>query len=437
VSSAAPSGCPRSITTRSELAATANWTLSNGLRVVLQPNHRLPLVTLHVAYLAGSAADGPELPGLAHLSEHLAFSGPSNGSQLSWPAEIQQVGGLPSATTSYDRTTFSTVVASHHLNVALRVEAKRMSDATVGVSLSSLERQRRILLQESRQRASGRPATVALEEMQHLLFPPRHIYHHPPSGTAGGVEAADGPAVEEFLRQSYTPSNAVVALVGDVSRAEAEDACEHHFASIPTGPALLPASPVAFDSSPPRGERAGTLPVARTYVGYTIPGQGEAQWYASAVLAIWLAVGKSSSLRRQLVEDESVAQRIEAIRISRRHTSTLCIAAVGRPGVSSANLATALTEALESSLAQGPNLQQLNRARKKVLTDFYAEIQRAQRRADLLTWQMGYRDQRGEPRVESQRYDALGLNEVSLLCDHLRGQRGHPVLSYLAQGEIS
>ncbi len=124
------------------------FSLANGMRVVFQPDPKIPLVVTHLCYLSGSGQDPPDQSGLAHLCEHLASFDVQDKSVKNYLQIIEQAGGQANGKTFQDRTSFSAVLPSHQLDVSLWVEARRMSQHVLKITPEILETQRNVVLQE-------------------------------------------------------------------------------------------------------------------------------------------------------------------------------------------------------------------------------------------------------------------------------------------------
>lgn len=423
------------VSDRPQILPVESWQLPNGLRILVQPDPKLPLVALHLCYLAGSRHEPPALCGLAHLCEHLAARG-AGGIRR----EIEKAGGSINGATLHDRTSFTTLLPADRLRLGLLGEARRMRDPGAGLPADAFEAERQVLLQERRQMVESIPARRTVERLHRLLYPADHPYHHPPGGTAEGLRAITAPDPDLYFRINYTSDQAVLVLTGDVSPARARAEVEEAFAAGPGGPS-------------PTDERSGSLPAlapldgerretcedrvsrSRIHVAFRAPGYGSRGWYGASLLARSFAVGKSSPLQRHLIEETGLALSLEAHLISLREASTVIWAATAAPGVEPRHLEDALCDGVDRLLAQGVSEPLVRRARIKALTDFYSVAQRLDRRADLLASAAAYLDAPGWLADEEGRYRDLQAEELTSLARDLCRPERRVVLSVLPGGD--
>jgi predicted Zn-dependent peptidase len=408
--------------------------LESGLRVVVRPDHRVPLVALHLCCLAGARHDAPDRSGLAHLAEHLAFAGPQGGGEPSFPRRVRQCGGLASASTFHDRTAYSATLPAHRLDLGLWIESERLSERIATFADEALEVERRVLLQERRQRVDNPPYGRSFEVLHQLLYPPDHPYHQLPGGRPEDLQAITRADVEAYLRQRYSAANAVLSLAGDVEMAEAERQIERYLGSR-TVPRPVAAPPPGL---PPLAEArqeclADRVPLPRVYLAFRGPGYGHRLWYAAALLVRCLAVGRASRLQRQLIFETALAQDVSSHTVPMREASTMVLAATSTPGVEARRLAAALTEAVDEVLREGLDQPALERARKKALTDHYWAFQRLGRRAERLASMTAFF---GEPRrcAEGELYAEVTPADVMDYAHRCCQPENRVLLSILPRG---
>lgn len=395
-----------------------SFRLPNGMRVVLQPDRRIPSVALHLCYASGSRHEPPALCGLAHLCEHLSFRPPQAEDEQSYSQLVEDYGGEGGGATFHDRTSFSTTLPSHFLSLGLFVEACRMSEGAPPLTPEMLRVQRDVVLQELRQRVQNRPYGQSFELVQGLLYPPGHPYRLPPGGLPERLHAITCRDAEEFINTNYRPGRAVLAVVGDFAPEEAAREIEGYFGSIPArstnGGGLNGGLP---DLQNLPGERRAAVtervPFPRCYLTFRAAGGGQAGWYAASLLTRSLAVGRLSPLRRKLINERRVAQEVQAQVYTMREAATFAFVATAAAGVGGHILEAALVEAVDELLAEGVSEADLGRAKKKALTDHYSLMQRLDRRAESLACAVAYLDDPAHAATEGHCYDRLGADDVS------------------------
>ena len=391
--------------------------LGNGLRVVLHPDDRLPLVAVNLWFHVGSKNERPGLTGFAHLFEHMLFQGSEHVSGTDHFRYLQQVGGMANGSTWYDRTNYYETLPSHHLDLGLWLESDRMGFFLPALDSQKLETQRSVVMNERRQRVDNQPYGLATERQKELLYPPDHPYHWPVIGYMDDIAAATLEDVREFFLTHYTPRNAVLTVAGRIEPADALERIDRWFGPLDGGvepPPVTPPDP-AFT-----GERRETLAddvqLSRIFWGALAPAYGTPGWYAGDLLAKVLTSGKSSVLHEDLVYRHELARSIGAYVLPTEVSSSFNVVTTANPGVDPGELERRFVEHLERIAADGPAAEDLERARNRVLSDLYEELQTLESRADLISQCATFF---GEPKrafEEAERYGEVTAEAVRELA---------------------
>jgi zinc protease len=388
-------------------------TLDNGLQVVLHRDATLPLVAVNLWYHVGSKNERPGRTGFAHLFEHMLFQGSANVGTNEHFRYVQQVGGVANGSTWYDRTNYYETVPAHHLDLALWLESDRMGFFLPALTQANLDNQRGVVMNERRQRVENQPYGRAGETINSLLYPPDHPYSWPVIGHMEDIAAATLEDARAFFTTYYTPNNTVLSVVGDIQPADALERIAAWFGEIPAGPPVPPVVPVA---APLGGERramiADDVRMPRVYVAFRAPAYGQRAWYTADLLAAVLTGGKSSPLYRDLVYDRQIAQDVGASVGPQECGATFLLVATARPGVAAETLEEALLGHLAAAAAAPPDPADLERARNRMLTDYYSGLQRLDTLADLFSQFATYFDDPAAGLAEAERYLEIKPREL-------------------------
>lgn len=292
-------------------APPASFTLSNGLQVVVIPDHRTPVVTEMIWYKAGSADETPGKSGLAHFLEHLMFKGTEKHPIGEFSKTVFRVGGNENAFTSLDYTSYFQRVPREQLPTMMEFEADRMN----GLILKdeNVLPERDVVLEEYNMRVANSPNERLNEQIMTALYL-NHPYGRPVIGWHQEIEKLGREDALAFYRRFYSPNNAIVVIAGDVELPEVRSLVERNFGPIPAQPAI-PAQRVRPQEPEPAAPRTVTLsdprveqPVLNRF--YLVPSAttvapGESA--ALAVLAHLMGSGSNSYLYRALVADKPLA----------------------------------------------------------------------------------------------------------------------------------
>src|SRR6187402_762745 len=203
------------------------FTLENGLHVILHQDKSTPIVAVSVMYHVGSKNENPERTGFAHFFEHLMFEGSENIERGQFDKYVQKAGGTLNANTTFDRTYYYEVLPSNQLGLGLWLESERMLHARV--DQKGIETQREVVKEERRQRIDNQPYGSILEETFERSYT-IHPYKWPVIGSMAHLEAAEEQDYKQFYADFYVPNNAVLSIAGDIDIAEAKAFIQEYFA---------------------------------------------------------------------------------------------------------------------------------------------------------------------------------------------------------------
>src|SRR5687768_7072728 len=152
------------------------FTLANGLTVILHQDKSVPVVTVNVWYHVGSANERPGRTGFAHLFEHLMFEGSKNVAEGAFDTLLEASGGNNNGSTNNDRTNYYIDIPSSALELALFLESDRMAYLLEPMTPARVDGQRDVVKNERRQSYENAPYGKANLRLPELLYPPSHPY---------------------------------------------------------------------------------------------------------------------------------------------------------------------------------------------------------------------------------------------------------------------
>ena len=212
VAATAPAGTVASATANGP--QITHFVLSNGLEVVVIPDHRAPVVTHMLWYRVGSADETPGKSGLAHFLEHLMFKGTAKNPSGRFSQVVATIGGQENAFTSSDYTGYFQRVPRDKLKSMMEFEADRMTGLVLTDEVVRPEL--KVVLEEQNMRVANNPAARLGEQMDAALYL-NHPYGRPVIGWRHEIEQLDREDALEFYRRFYTPNNAILVVAGDVT----------------------------------------------------------------------------------------------------------------------------------------------------------------------------------------------------------------------------
>jgi zinc protease len=413
------------------------YTLDNGLRVVLSPDHTLPVVSLNLWYNVGSRNEVPGRTGLAHLFEHMMFQGSQNVPDTQHIALVERTGGSINASTWLDRTNYYTTLPASHLELALWLESDRLGFYLPALTQEKFDNQREVVKNERRQRVDNAPYGDWDERLQRLLYPADHPYHHSVIGSMDDLDAATLDDVAGFFRTYYAPDNGVLTLCGDFDGDEARRLIDRYFAPIPRGPGVppLPGQPAVDPlhlGAEVRETVESAVPVPRLFIAYRIPPYGTQDYYVADIATELLAGGKSARLYRALVRERRVARAVAAFVLPIvTGASALILRGNVPPGHPAGPVEEALLEELARLGREAPAADEMERAIVSVEARRVMELQKVSERADQLSMLTTYFDQPELINTELDGYRAVTAEDVRrFVAEHLVADN-RVVLTYL------
>ena len=357
------------------LPATAdtvsNFTLDNGMQVVVIEDHRAPVVTHMVWYKIGRADEAPGHSGIAHFFEHLMFKGTKTVAPGEFSATVEQQGGNDNAFTTNDYTAYFQRIAADRLDLMMKLEADRMVNLTMSEEDVATERQ--VILEERGQRVDSDPASLLREQMSAAQFL-NHPYGIPVIGWRDEIAALTRQDALDFYRAYYAPNNAILVVAGDVDPQAVLEMAKTHYGPLPPSDKIKPRQRPA---EPPQlaerrlvlsDQRVAQPYIARSYLARERNPGDQKQAAALAVLAELLGgSGTTSILARALQFDTQTAVYASAFYDGTSvDPETFGLVLVPSEGVALADAEKAMDDVIAEFLKKGVNAKDLERIKTKV-----------------------------------------------------------------------
>lgn len=347
----------------------SQFTLANGLRVIVHTDRKAPVVAISIWYDVGSKHEPQGKTGFAHLFEHLMYNGSENV-----PGDffepMQQIGATDmNGSTAFDRTNYFETVPTAALDRALFIEADRMGHLIGGITQAKLDNQRGVVQNEKRQRDT-QPYGLTDYAQISGLFPPEHPYGHTIIGSMADLDKASLDDVKAWFRLHYGPNNAVLVLAGDIDVPTARALVEKRFGSFPTGPKQQPiAAPVPTLAAPKSEVMKDQVATTRIYRWWAVPGLNNPDTVPLSVGMSVLGGLSSSRLDNALVRNEKLAVGVTASVQTFAQMSLAEITADVRPGVDVALVNKRLDELLGELMTKGPSADEVQRVATSAVSE--------------------------------------------------------------------
>ena len=351
-------------------AQTFQFSLPNGMQVLVIPDHRAPVVTQMLWFKVGAVDDPPGISGLAHFFEHMMFRGTKEVPGDLYAQTIAKNGGEENAFTTHDYTAFYEQIAVDRLKLAMDLEADRL--ANLDLSDNNVTTERDVVLEERRMRVDNNPQALTNEQMDAALHL-SHPYGRPVLGWPEEVRHIDKVSAQDFYKHHYAPNNAILIIAGDVTPDQIRVMAQASYGKVQAR-ALQPRAEFA---EPPRLTET-RLTVVRPDVqvplllrSYRVPSYAQAapgQAESFETLAQIMGGDQTAMLYRVLVEEKKLATDTGCSYDGYvRDAGQFSFYAVPRPGVSLETLEKAMDQVIQGFTAAQARPADLARGKMQLM----------------------------------------------------------------------
>lgn len=369
-----------------DVPAVEQFTLANGLEVLLAPDHKVPKVGLALVYHVGGMNEPPGRSGFAHLFEHLMFSGTPEYPRFD--DTFSKLGLSNNAFTEEDGTTYVEGGLASALPVMLSVEADRMANLGNDVTQAEFEVQRNVVKNEMRQNVLDAPGQRGAIALRAALFPQPHPYAEATIGSMADLDAATLADVRAFFARYYVPNNATLAISGDFEVEAVKAMIEETFGKVPRGAEF--AVPVAPVPAPAKARIETTDRVVTPIVNLSLAGPaiGTAESSALGLASDLLGNPDYGLLRVELV-NTGLATSASAYWDAKRLGGQFSVMATAANGVSAETLEAALRAALQKFVVSELDAADIERARSSIMLGRRVSVEALLPRAQTLAERAG------------------------------------------------
>jgi len=379
------------------------YTLSNGLRVVLNRDHAVPVVAVAVYYDVGSRNEREGRTGFAHLFEHMMFQGSANVPKAGHFQYVMKAGGTMNGTTSSERTNYFETMPANQLPLALWLESDRMR--SLAVTQENLDNQREAVKEEKRLRYDNQPYGQIFDMIAEMIYK-NFANSHSTIGSMEHLDAASVEDVQEFFRIYYAPNNAVLVISGSFDPVKAKDLVETYFGDIPSQP-----KPPSIDVTEPsevannyREWRDPLAPLPAFLLGWKVPPRRSPEYNALYLAGKLLYDGDSSRLYQRLVKgDESIVQ-LFGFTDERRGPSSMFVGAIPKPERDLSKIREVIMQEICDIAANGPKADEIEKLHNQLVNDTVRMRQSSMNRAQAIAEHALYD---GDPTLINTELDEL------------------------------
>jgi len=356
--------------------------LKNGMKVLVQEDHTIPNVAMYTFYRIGSRNERPGTTGLSHFFEHMMFNGAKKYGPGEFDRTMEAAGGANNAYTNKDVTVYQDWFPRSALELIFDLEADRIENLSFDPKMIGSERG--VVASERRTSVDANNAGILNEQLWATAFT-AHTYQWPVVGWMVDIENWTMEDLKHHFEMGYSPSNATMVVVGDVSAEEIFALADKKLESIPSH---APPPKVTTREPEQMGERRVTvhkfaqLPILQ--MAWHVPETASPDYYALSILQTILFSGQSSRLYQRVVDKDQLAINIFGGSGFSFDPTLFTVSAQPKAGVEPAKVEKAVYEELERVKDEQVTDQELEKAKNIVLANFYRQMDTINGRANTL-----------------------------------------------------
>jgi predicted Zn-dependent peptidase len=353
------------------------FTLPNGLRVIVHTDRKAPIVAVNLWYHVGSKNEQPGRTGFAHLFEHLMFNGSENHpGEFFEPFEL--VGATDqNGTTNQDRTNYFQNVPTTALDMALWMESDRMGHLLGAIDQKTLDEQRGVVQNEKRQGENQPYGRRIFDQIFKALYPAGHPYSWQTIGSMADLDAASLDDVKTWFKSWYGPNNAVLVLAGDIDVETAKAKVARYFGDIPASATLadMPTN-IPKRSADTRETVPDRVPQVRVYRAWPVAETATTDSVLLYLFSQVLGGSDSSRLDARLVHGDKIADNVSTMYWNSEISGTFFVMTTVKQGGDTAKVEGVVNEELQRLLRDGPSIEELEQAKTAIRAEFVRGIER-------------------------------------------------------------
>jgi len=411
------------------MIAYQQFTLDNGLRVIVHEDPTVKIAVMNLLYDVGSRDEREEKTGFAHLFEHLMFGGSKNIPSYDEP--LQLVGGENNAFTNTDITNYYLTVPAENIETGFWLESDRMMSLSFDPKV--LDVQRKVVVEEFKQRYLNQPYGDVWLKLRPLAYQ-RHPYKWATIGKEPShIENATLDDVKDFFFTHYIPNNAVLVVAGNVKTDEIEKLSRKWFGAIPSGRKKNRELPREARQTQKRTQQVrAKVPASALYKAWHMPGRFDKDYYAYDLLSDVLSRGQSSRLYQKLVKEKEVFTSISSFVMGTIDPGLLVVSGRVRDGVDLIEAEAEVDALLQEVIQQGVEEKELSKVKNQAeSTLVFGEVEVLNRAMNL-----AFASLSGDVNLVNQELeliDRVSVNDVQRVASSILREENASVLYYQAE----
>lgn len=406
------------------------YTLDNGLHIILHKDSTNPLISIDIWYHVGSKDEDTGKTGFAHLFEHMMFQGSKNVKKAEHFKYVQHAGGIVNGSTSQDRTNYYESIPSNQIELALWLESDRMG--YLNVNQENFNNQRDVVKEEKLQNYDNVPYGSKWYNLFNRSFK-GEPYEWVPIGSMEDLNNAKLNDAIEFYNRYYSPSNAVLTISGDLEYETAFDMAAKYFGGIKSGNGInkkiFPG--INFSQGEVKEIISDSVQVPGIFIAYKIPGLLSDDSPALDLLATILGESRSSRLYSKIVYEKKLAKSANAFVWDNELGGLLIISCMGYVDSDPTEIEKNVSGEIEKLLAEPVSETELDKAKNKLETDLIQNLQTNIGKAEFLSYFRTFFRETGRINSLLEKYSAITAGDILIAANKYLKNDNRVILHYI------
>ncbi len=410
------------------------YTLPNGLQVILHQNNTIPVVAVTILYHVGSKNESADRTGFAHFFEHLMFEGSANIARGEFDKYVLNAGAVNNANTSQDRTFYYELLPSNQLELGLWLESERLLH--LRIDSTGVETQRKVVKEERSMRYDNQPYGSLIEETFKRAYRV-HPYQWTPIGSAQYIDQATLGEFMDFHSRYYVPENATLCIAGDLNIEQTKKLIAKYFGDIPKGKhkIMRPSVKEPPQTAEVRDIVYDNIQLPAVIQAFRMPAMGTPDYYAIQMLTNYLSAGESSKLVQALVDKQQKAMYAGAFPFAMEDDGLFLIFGIANMGVTAEDLENAMNEVVETAKNAELSEKDLQKLKNQAENDFISQNSTLAGIAENLANYQVYFGDANLINTEIDRYMKVTREDIKRVANQYLKKENRVVLYYLPKPE--
>jgi len=358
------------------------FTLQNGMKFLVLEDHSIPNANMYLFWKVGSRNEVHGITGLSHFFEHMMFNGSKNYGPKQFDQVMEANGGSNNAYTTENVTVYTDWFQKDALETMFKLESDRIANLSIDPKM--VESERGVVLSERSTGLENSNYRMIGELVQSVAFQ-EHPYMLPVIGFESDIKSWTQEDLENYFKTYYSPNNATVVVVGDITLEQVKKMADQYMAPI----AARGLPPKIRTVEPPQnGERRVTtykdISTPNVLMAYHVPETKNEDYYALELLSSLLTSGNSARLTKALVMDSTIATNVSSFTDLSFDPSLFIIYGVAGGGISPDALENAIDSQVEKIITSGVTDLELQKVKNQKLVDFYRILETINGKANNL-----------------------------------------------------